>query len=130
MILSLFFLYKKWYNYIGDNMHWQDLYIKDYGTSQVEDEKELKLYQKKMKSFYKLILEPLYIPLKRRSDFKFSVEADKLTIRIMYKDLMEYYNLKTSEDVLNKIGEFNPDFVPKIKPLLERIEENKERKTR
>lgn len=111
-------------------MDWQDLYIKDFGTSQIKDKKELELCQKKMKSFYKMILEPLYNPLKRRSDFNFSVDADKLTTRIMYSDLMKYYNLKTSEDVLNKIGEFNPDFVPKIKPLLGRIEENKESKTR
>ena len=79
-------------------MNWKDLYIKDFGASQIEDTQELELCQKKMKSFYTMILLPLYNPLKRRSDFKFSVSADKLTIRIMYKDLMKYYDLKTSED--------------------------------
>ena len=102
---------------------WIDLYFKDLGASQIEDKKELALKRKKMMSFYKLILIPLYKPVQDSKKFKFSVPDEKLTEKIMYQDLMRYHKLHTAEDVLNKIGELNPDFVPKIEPLMERIKQ-------
>lgn len=107
---------------------WEDLYFKDFGASQIEDKKELVLKQKKMKSFYKMILIPLYKPIQNSKKFKFSVSDEKLTIRIMYKDLMKYYNLSSAEDVLNKIGELDSTFVPRIEPIKKRLEEIKEEK--
>ena len=110
-------------------MDWEDLYFKDFGASQIKKKKELVLKQKKMKSFYKMILIPLYKPLQKDKKFKFSVSDEKLTIRIMYKDLKDYYKLETSEEVLNKIGELDPTFIPKIEPILNRIQEIKESKS-
>ena len=106
---------------------WPDLYFKDFGASQVEDKKELVLKQKKMKSFYTMILLPLYKPVQNSKKFNFSVPDEKLTERIMLKDLMNYYKLDNSRDVLTKVGEFKPDFAPKVEPIMERIEELKGR---
>ena len=114
---------------MGDSMiDWTDLYFKDFGASQIKDKKELVLKQKKMKSFYTMILTPLYKPVQKSRKFKFSVSDDKLTERIMYQDLMKYYDLHTAEDVLNKIGELDSSFVPKIEPILKRVQEIKENK--
>lgn len=115
-------------------MDWRDLYIKDFGTSQIKDPKQLELCQKKMKSFYELMLVPLYKPLRIRSDFKFSVPADKLTIRIMYNDLKKYYGLTSDEQAIDKIIDIDPSFKAKgqaLKAYLEQQkEENKENKSR
>ena len=91
-----------------EEVKWQDLYIKDFGASQVEDKKALIIMQKKMKSFYVDFLLPLYKPVQNKKSFSFSVPDSELTCRIMFQDLKEYHNIDSVRDLLYKVAEARP----------------------
>lgn len=109
------------------NIEWMDLYIKDFGSSQIEDTKELIKCQKKMKSFYKEFLLPLYVPVQDSKKFSFSVKEEELTCRIMLEDLKKYYKLEKVSDLLYKISENRPGLTEeKIEKLIEAMKKKKE----
>ena len=60
-----------------EQIKWEDLYIKDFGGSQITSRAELTKAQRKMKTFYDEFLLPLYKPIKN-TNFRFSVSNDKL----------------------------------------------------
>lgn len=91
-----------------EEVKWPDLYIKDFGASQVEDGKNLILMQKKMKSFYVDFLLPLYKPVQDRKNFSFSVPDSELTCRIMFQDLKRFHNIDSIRDLLYKVSEYRP----------------------
>lgn len=109
------------------NIDWIDLYIKDFGSSQVEDKKELFQYQKKMKTFYREFLSPLYVHVQNNKKFKFSVPDDELTCRIMLEDLRTFLKLETMTDILRKIAENRPGLTEeKIQKLIEAMKKKRE----
>lgn len=87
---------------------WQDLYIKDFGDSQIKDKKELIIMQKKMKSFYVDFLLPLYKPVQNKKTFSFSVPDSELTCRIMFQDLKRFHKIDNVRDLLYKVAECRP----------------------
>lgn len=106
---------------------WIDLYIKDFGASQIDDKTELSKKQKKMRTFYAEFLLPLYIPVQDNKEFKFSVEPDKLTCHIMLEDLRKYHKLVGIRDLLYKVSENKPSLTPdKIEKLLQVMQTKKE----
>lgn len=108
------------------SISWLDLYITDFGESQMSDTEEFTIKSKKARTFYSEFLLPLYKDAKNSEDFAFSVAEEELTCRIMYFELKEYYGLKTVEDVLYKISEnkltLNEE---KINKLLDLMKERK-----
>lgn len=112
---------------MGKEIYWFDLYIKDFGVSQIDNKNELSIMQKKMKTFYKEFLLPLYIPVQDNKEFKFSVEPEELTCRIMLEDLKKYHKLDGIKDVLYKVSENKPSLTSdKIEKLLQVMQEKKE----
>ena len=92
-----------------EQIKWEDLYIKDFGGSQITSRVELTKAQRKMKTFYDEFLLPLYKPIKN-TNFKFSVRNDKLTCRIMYKDLMKYYHFNSIREFLYEVANVKEGF--------------------
>ena len=113
----------------NENNNWMDLYFK-YLSESKPGEEDFLLKQKKMKSFYKMIILPLYKPVQNSKKFEFSQPDETLTLKIMYEDLKKYYGLSGASEVLDKIAELEPVFASKLEPLKERIAEIKESKTR
>lgn len=108
-------------------LNWVDLYIKDFGESQISDAKELSIKQKKMRTFYLEFLMPLYKPIQDNEEFNFSVSDDALTCRIMLDDLKKYYKLTSLREVLEKISENKPSLTSeKIDKLIEVMQAKKE----
>lgn len=106
---------------------WPDLYIKDFGVSQIENKTKLIIMQKKMKSFYVDFLLPLYKPIQNNKDFSFSVTAEELTCRIMYQDLKKFYGIKTIRDLFYKVSENRPELTKeRIEKLIEYMKLMKE----
>lgn len=109
------------------SIDWFDLYIKDFGSSQVEDNKELFQLQLKMKTFYREFLSPLHVHVQNNKKFKFSVSDDELTCRIMFEDLRKFLKLETMTDVLHKIAENRPGLTEeKIQKLIEVMKKKRE----
>lgn len=113
---------------------WINLYIKDFGASQIADKNELCEKQKKMRTFYAEFLLPLYIPVQDNKKFRFSVEPDKLTCRIMLEDLKKYHKIVGIRDLLYKISENKPsltdDKIEKLIKVMQTKKEQQEEKTR
>lgn len=108
-------------------LDWVDLYIKDFGESQISDRKELSIKQKKMRTFYLEFLLPLYKPIQDSKKFSFSVSDNELTCRIMLDDLKKYYKLNGLREVLEKISENKPSLTSeKIDKLIEVMQTKKE----
>ena len=108
-------------------IEWLDLYIKDFGGSQIEDKQELISKQKKMKTFYLEFLLPLYKPVQGNKNFKFSVPDEELTCRIMLQDLRTYHEIDSMRDLLVKVAENRPSLTSeKIDKLIEFMHAQKE----
>lgn len=104
---------------------WADLYIKDFGQSQIKTRTELTLAQKKMKTFYGEFLLSLYNPIKD-TNFKFSVPDNLLTCRIMYNDLKAYYHFKSVREFLYEITNYKEGFtLDKADKLIEAMKRRK-----
>lgn len=111
-----------------EEVKWSDLYIKDFGTSQISDKKKLIVMQKKMKSFYEDFLSPLYKGVQNNNSFCFSVPDSELTCRIMLQDLKRFYNLNSVREVLEKVAENRPALTAEtIEKLIEYMKIQKER---
>ena len=111
-----------------NEIDWPDLYIKDFGASQVEDTKTLIAKQKKMKSFYMDFLLPLYKPVQNKKSFSFSVPDEELTCRIMFQDLKAYHKIENVRDLLYKVAEHRPALTEeRIEKLIEYMKLQKER---
>lgn len=113
---------------MAEKIDWLDLYIKDFGGSQIEDKKVLSLYQKKARTFYTEFLLPLYKPVQDSKKFHFSVSEEELTFRIMFEDLKKYHGITDIRDLFNKVAENSPTLTPeKIEKLIEIMKNNQER---
>lgn len=109
------------------DIDWLDLYIKDFGGSQITDKKELANKQKKMRTLYLEFLIPLYKPIQNNKKFKFSVPDEELTCRIMYEDLKKYHQLFGMREVLYKIAENKPTLTnAKVEKLIEAMHKQKD----
>ena len=109
-----------------EEVKWPDLYIKDFGDSQVEDKKSLIMMQKKMKSFYVDFLLPLYKPVQNKKSFSFSVPDSELTCRIMFQDLKRFHNIDNVRDLLYKVSEYRPALTEEhIEKLIEYMKSQK-----
>lgn len=110
-------------------IEWLDLYIKDFGDSQIKDTKELISKRKKMKTFYIEFLLPLYKPVQNSKKFNFSVPDEELTCRIMFEDLKKYHKIESVRELLYKVAEHRPAFTEeKIEKLIEYMRMQKEAK--
>lgn len=106
-----------------------DLYIKDFGSSQIDDLEYLEKCRKKMSTFYMEFLLPLYKPLQNNKKFKFSVLEEELTCRIMLEDLKKHYKLNNVREVLNKVSENKPTLTSeKIDKIIEAMKNLKSSK--
>lgn len=109
-----------------EEIKWPDLYIKDFGASQIEDRKTLIVMQKKMKSFYVDFLLPLYKPVQNKKSFSFSVPDSELTCRIMFQDLKKFHKIDNVRDLLYKVSECRPALTPEhIEKLIEYMKSKK-----
>lgn len=82
-----------------------DLYLdKNRGIEQVGNNKKYSLLRKKQSIIYNKFISPLYKFVQNKKDFKFSVSDKDLTCRIAFNDLCNYLNLKSWDDILDKIS--------------------------